>query len=49
VSLLLLALAGFLIGGVFAMHQQRKRGPEVVLGVGAGLALAAAALRLAGG
>jgi hypothetical protein len=41
-SILLLALAGFFLGGTFSFWRGGKRGPAVVLGVCALLSIAAA-------
>lgn len=43
-SVLLLALAGFLLGGVWTFWRSGKRGPSVVLGIFALVSLVAAAL-----
>ena len=44
IAVLLLALAGFFLGGTYSFWRQGKRGPAVVLGVFALLTLASAVL-----
>ncbi len=43
-SIAMLALAGFFIGGVYSFWRNGKRGPAILLGIFALLALAAAVL-----